>query len=116
MVRRIKNRLRSKRGESLAEVLIATLLSAVAMVMLSSMIFTSNRIVTHSKEVTQKYVTENNRIVEKKGTYREGSVSVVIGENVVKLTDGSSDYLKAWYYVNNSLSNVPVALYKKGSE
>ena len=76
MVRRIKNRLRSKRGESLAEVLIATLLSAVAMVMLSSMIFTSNRIVTHSKEVTQKYVTENNRIVEKKGTYREGSVSV----------------------------------------
>ncbi len=52
-------RLREQKGESIAEVLVALLISAVALVMLASMINASARLVTDSRKKMAKYYAAN---------------------------------------------------------
>ncbi len=60
MKKKVLDKLRSRRGDSLAEVLVAMLISAVALVMLASMIASSGRMIRHSRESMENYDAANN--------------------------------------------------------
>ncbi len=121
MFRKLKFKLRGKRGESLTEVLIAVLISSIALVMLASMIATTQRIVTRTKASTEEYVTGNNKLVEKEETSKigTGNVQFVAGVDkssyyLTQLTDNTAQNIPVQYYVNSALKNVLVAAYEKG--
>lgn len=123
MLKRLRSRLRNNRGESLTEVLVAVLISSIALLMLASMVGTTQDLVRRSKEATQNYVSASNLLVEKGGDdddQEEGdvqfSVILIDGGNAtdVKLTDDSDPTMKVLYYVNDEIGIVPVTSYKKG--
>jgi len=94
------------------------MLSAVALVLLASMIDATNRLVTRSKQSTKDYMAQSNVVVEK-DEHGAGAGTVVFVERVggadstLTLTDHSGDYIPVLYYINNSISNVSVTSYKK---
>ncbi len=55
-------KLGSEKGDSIAEVLVALLISAIALVMLASMITSSTKLITGSKETVKNYYTAANSI------------------------------------------------------
>lgn len=59
----LKNKLRSQAGETIAEVLVAMLISALALTMLASMITATVSMVTRSKEKMKEYY-ENGESLE----------------------------------------------------
>lgn len=59
------HRLRGKGGESIAEVLIAVLISAVAMVMLASMIITAGKLVSDSRTKLTAYYAQNEALTKR---------------------------------------------------
>lgn len=118
MLKKLKSRLKGQQGESIAEVLIAVLVSAVGLTLLALMISTTARTVTYSKTTIKTYVSESNRLAEKgEGATVGGTVSVKSdfghGDEVVMLTDSSPGEIAVVYYVNSSLSNVSVTSYKR---
>ncbi len=149
MKKKLKSRLRSKRGESLGEVLIAILIASLALVMLASMIQSTNDIVRTSKNAMKKYLTANNALVEKLDATPEGhsggesgddsgdvseegeGAGAVIAEGSLEFTmmhsddsmlkaalltdESESSKIAVVYYINQTVSNVPVVSYKKGS-
>lgn len=73
----IAKKLKSAVGESLAEVLIALLIAALAMVMLATAISSTARIVTRSKATMKNYYDGNNAL----------DAYVSAGENITEVTD-----------------------------
>ena len=67
VTKRAKRKLRSNRGDSLAEVLIALLIAAVALVMLASMINASANMIGRSKVFMSDYYTAGNDLNTKPG-------------------------------------------------
>ena len=62
MMNRIKAKLRGRTGESIAETLIATLIAALALVMLAGAVASAARIVTTSKKAIEEYQSEAGNI------------------------------------------------------
>ncbi len=58
MMNRIKAKLRGRAGESIAETLIATLIAALALVMLAGAVASAARIVTTSRKAIEEYQNE----------------------------------------------------------
>lgn len=56
---KMKKKLHSEKGDSIAEVLVALLISALALVMLASMITSSARMITNSKTILNDYYSES---------------------------------------------------------
>lgn len=133
MRKKIRARLSSRSGESLSEVLIALVVSSLALVMLASMVNTTNDIVNRSKEVVKTYVEQNNTLVAKasndgngqgngdgadNSTF-EGSAVFKIKSgtqmNEIKLTEEQTARTIALkFFVNRTLNSVEVTSYKKG--
>ncbi len=86
--------LKSQGGETISEVLIALLVSALALTMLASMITSSSRMVTGSMRAMTAYIAEENNIVDYSGTYETGEVTLKM-----KGLDGEE---KAWILSNYS--------------
>lgn len=61
---RIVRKLRSVRGETIAEVLVSTLIGALAVLMLAMAISVSSRIVAHNRASMDQYYTESNAVAE----------------------------------------------------
>ncbi|MBQ1411393.1 MAG: hypothetical protein IIY94_08975 [Oscillospiraceae bacterium] len=123
MLKKMKARLESQSGESIAEVLVAVMLSAIGLTMLALMISATTRMVIRSKNITSDYVGSNNQLVEKGDTTLNGEVEVLFvdpisGVQHKRLTDESSEDYKipVRYYINDNIGNVSVTSYKKGSE
>ena len=72
---RAAEKLRSERGDSLAEVLIALLISAVALVMLATMISTSSSMTRESKKTMDKYYQGIDSLTLR-GSAPEGTVTL----------------------------------------
>ena len=124
-MKKMKSRLRSKKGESIAEVLVAVLLSAIGLTMLATMISATSKMVIRSRNLTKEYVEQNNQLVEKADTStRTGSVQVRRVDSTspdgtpIKLygvPTANEDYsIPVKYYVNSRVGNVEVTSYKKG--
>lgn len=73
MKKRIAHIITSQNGESIAETLIALLISSLALVMLAGAITTTTRIVLRSQEKTESYYEENNKMVDKDSSVSSGS-------------------------------------------
>ena len=56
----IRRKLNSTRGETLAEVLVAVLISALALVMFAGMISTSRQLITRSEKTVEDYYTHKD--------------------------------------------------------
>ena len=123
MKKKRRNRLREQRGESISEVLIAVLISAIALTMLATMISATTRLVLRSKSQTEEYVEKNNQLVEKGDSDRSGEVIVELvrsgSTQKIRLTDdtnyGLDDenaVIPVQYYVNKNIGKVSVTSYK----
>jgi Tfp pilus assembly protein PilV len=121
MRKKIRSRLKSNRGESLGEVLIAVMISALGLVLLASMINGAKEAVIRSKETVSTYMTANNRLVENtEGSSGSGSVGFAsiedIGTTATRLTDSSPETISVLYYINDTFHSYAVTSYKRDSE
>ncbi len=66
--KRIIDKLKAQAGESIAEVLIALLIAALALTMLASVISTSARIINKSKSKMAAYYDANDGLAKQQGT------------------------------------------------
>ena len=106
MKRRVFRKLNSRAGESIAETLIALLISALALLMLAGAISAAARVVTTSKVAMDEYYAADAGIVQ-----HETGEFVVSGEATVSLAGGSYPIT---YFENDRLGNAPVVSYVKG--
>lgn len=106
MVERIKGKLRSCSGESIAETLVALLISALALLMLAGAVTASTRVITRSNDVIGDYYKGNRNL-------EEHSSSVPGSPIVIKDFDTGSvikQYItNVSYYVNEFGNNTVVA-------
>lgn len=110
MLKRIKRRLGSRAGESLTEVLVALMVSAIGLMLLAGMINVSSNMVTRSKDSVRLYVGEEAKMIEKNASAKvEGSYSVSFNK-VVNNVDGRNKspmkLINSW-----SESSIAVDLY-----
>jgi len=75
MHKRILRKVKSRAGETIAEVLVALLISSVALVMLASMIASTTNMVTRSKDRMDDYYNANEELEKQIGA---GDVSFSI--------------------------------------
>ncbi len=68
LLKQARTKLTGQGGESIGEVLIATLISAVALTMLASMLITSSRLISQSREKLESYYQKNNALVMQQST------------------------------------------------
>lgn len=107
---RIRKKLKGKAGESLAEVLIALLIAALALTMLASVITSTSRMLTKSKEKMQKYDQANVSVAGMNGTGTSGvSFTLTEGVNSIVLDPTRTTVT---YYVNAEASGTEVVSYK----
>ena len=118
MTKKAKAKLRGQIGETIAETLIAVLISALAMMMLAGSISTATRLILRSKEKMQQYY-QNNAVVEKKEPGLN-SPSFFAGLEAgadpdhkwaIKLGKSFGLLSKVYYYSNTALLDTPVVSY-----
>ena len=107
-------KLKSKKGESISEVLIALLVSALAIVLLAGMINASSEMIRNSKEKIDQYVKAENGIVEQNEDGPDtGSVTVRVNGQAAKLSDDAPDAgIQVEYYTNSESGRNAVRSYK----
>ncbi len=109
---KIIRRIGGSKGESLAEVLIALLISSLGLVLLAAMITSSGNMLTSSKAAMKEYVAAENRLAEQGSSSLEGSVVISSGGSSLKLTDASGSSIDVLYYLNDSNGLETVASYR----
>lgn len=57
--------LKNKRGETIAETLVSTLIAALSMVMFASMVIAANSIVTESDKKVREYYENSSKLISK---------------------------------------------------
>lgn len=112
---RVKKKLFSQAGETIAETLIALLVSALALVMLAGAIGTAARIISQSETKMQQYYQANNTLASP-GTGEEGkkgtaTIGFTKSGGSIKLVDTDSFSVK--YTKNDEISSKPVVAYAK---
>ena len=117
-VNKLTARLRSRAGESIAEVLVSLLISSLALVMLAGMISAAARMVTRSREAftgANGYVVMENKLASHTGTGEDMSMTLKTGENTRKFTDDDPDNLTVPCY-SATIGGKTVIAYQKGTE
>ena len=117
MAMRMHHKLKSKKGESITEVLVALLISALAIVLLAGMVNASTNMILKSKDKMEKYANAENSVVERNGNEpATGTVTFKIGENKIRLNDdnnGTTDNeVSVEYYTNDESVKYKVRSYK----
>ena len=113
---KLAGKLRSRRGESIAEVLVATLISAVALVLLASMIASSTNLIQRSENKLEAYYAQNNELAVQDGSSESaagGKVTVSSGATTVHLRpDDPADGEPVKYFINTESENTKVVSYR----
>lgn len=105
-------KLHSQAGETIAETLLALLVSALAMVMLAGAISTAARLINRSETVMQAYYEGLNKL----GTPNTAGISISLtdSDNAVVYFPGSdrvSASISVNYAMNDAFNNRPVIAY-----
>ena len=106
-----------KRGESIAEVLIALLISALALTILASMITSTKNVLETSKRKMNDYNSHAAVLAEQSSGSNTGTGTVkmtVSGAGVTTTTwnmTGDTSTASVKYYVNPEFSGTPVVAY-----
>ena len=93
---KMMQKLRSRAGESISEVLIAMLVSALGLAMLAGVITTSTRIITKSRETVKTYTQAENALE----SHDADSLEAKSGTVVFAYGDGSDRFDSVNYSVN----------------
>ena len=111
----IAEKLKRKSGETLAEVLIALLIAALALTMLASTIASSSKMITQSKQKMESYYAANDSLAEKSGDSKLTMTLKLGGESgtVVKMTNAA---ITVNYNVNDEAGAKKVIAYWLGAE
>ena len=112
MKQRITARLRSEKGESISEVLVALLISALALIMLVTMVQRSTLLVQNSARTMDRYIGAENNLAEPNGDGTPGSVTVKRGDETILLYDGAESAIPVAYYENSTVSGAQVIAYR----
>lgn len=106
---RVGEKLKSDRGESIAEVLISVLISAVALVMLASMISSATSMIGSSRKNMEDYYSAANQITSSGASANfSGQVKMVPSESGSVSTSFSVNY-----FVNDELGKGPVVSFEE---
>ncbi len=96
---KINKKLASKHGESLSEVLVALLISSLALVMLAGMVGASARMLSDSRRNVIDYVAAENALAEQGESSLSGELRLSNGYGTLKLYDeAASAYVDVLYY------------------
>ncbi len=124
---RAAQKLKSRSGETISELLIALLVSSLALTLLAGMITAASRIVRNSMKSMENYVEHENWIVSRPDDVppeipdmkAEGTLTVSIPkddgtESVRKLTDEDpNNYINVTIYKTVAFGKVPVITYER---
>ena len=86
----LSKKLKGNAGESLAEVLIALLIAALALTMLASVITTAARTITRNKQQMDAYYAENEWLTAHVDDAADGSMTVTVTVKAKDSTDEDS--------------------------
>ncbi len=100
---KLKKKLRSRAGESLAETLVALLIAAVALVMLAGAVTTATGVITKSQNKLDAYYGAAESM-----TNRTSGTSLTDG---ITITDGTSKNVTITYYSNSEFTATQVVTY-----
>lgn len=78
MVNKVKNKLRSTSGESIAETLVAVLISAFALLMLAGTVNSASNLITKSQDSLKTYYKDYNDLASPGGASSSGSNGKVL--------------------------------------
>jgi type II secretory pathway component PulJ len=113
MINKIKEKLKSGKGESIAEVLVSLLISSLALVMLASMINSSSRIIQSSKANMEKYYSANNVLEARTAAAdNSGTLSIKNGSKAVHLRYGEGTVSVNYYKNDKAPSGKQVVSFK----
>ena len=102
-------KIRSRHGESIAEALIALLISSVGLMMFAGMITSSVRLITRSKTVLHSYYQKNN-VLETRDGRPAGSMNMILKTGGTSGTETES--FEVTYYENSTIGSRPVISYR----
>lgn len=118
----VLNKIRSRRGESLTEVLVSLLIASLGLLILAQMLATSSDVVKDSKLLFERYVTAENILSEYSSDaspdVRTGQGKVYFSSDAVpssdfRLTDSSdAAEITVSYFKNITLETKPVISYR----
>lgn len=83
------HKIREKRGETLAEVLASTLIIALALLLLASMVAASSNLVRKSEATFESNMAEKNIIENGDALGDEGEPKVTKAQKTIKISQGS---------------------------
>ena len=108
---RLKQKLHSNSGESIAETLVSVLIAALALLLLAGTMRSASNIVTRSREKLKDYYDASETMVTTTPD-TEATVTITDGSASGGITISSS--IK--YNENDTFSDVPVVMYEPASE
>lgn len=114
MKQAILSRLKSRRGDSLSEVLVAMLIAAMGLVILASMITSSVSIIRKSKATSEAYVKQENALVSHtESEAMSGTVTFSVDGSAFRTNDSrTSASIDVNYFQNNKANGKTVVSYE----
>ncbi len=110
-MKKMMQKLRSRAGESISEVLIAMLVSALGLAMLAGVISTSVRIINNSKTTMKTFIQNENALEQRESSEDDGLLTVSVDGAQIKLTEDSDDQITV-SYTNRSIGRKTVVSYR----
>ena len=104
MMKKIRNKLKSTAGETIAEVLIALLISSLALVMLAAMINASSNMILKTQKTMNSYYEGFETLAKQSDTGNSGTIKLVMapkaGDSSQELTFYADSGTNADFYAN----------------
>ena len=114
-VSKIRNKLRSRAGESISETLVSLLIAALALAMLAGAVTSGMSIVKKERSKLGTYYSDNEKIVKQDPEHPDGTTPMTIKlkvmENNVEKTKPIGS-VNVDYYRNMAFGKTPVVAYR----
>lgn len=107
-MKKMLEKIKSTKGESIGEVLVALLISSLALVLLASMITSSSTLIKNSRAKMSRYYYQNDILTKQSGSASEGSITFKLSGSAVNypLVNSSDTAISVRYYINSESTEV----------
>ena len=102
---------RRVRGETLTEVLVAIVVSGLAILMLATVIASATSINESSRKAMNEYYEKSNGIVEASATNGTGTVTLSVDDGSGTVTAIALDDEDVTYYISEQMDGTPIVSY-----
>ena len=107
-------RLKQNTGETIAELLVAVVISTLGLMLLAGMINAASAMIRSGQETEERYAAGENALADRTGAV-VGTGSVTIAYNSVSVSIASGvESIPVSYYANDAMDGSPVVAYGKG--